>query len=92
MSTGNLISGQSSGSLSASTLIKTGQGVAIYLYPTASSTGVVAIFDSLTATGTNLTGSISLVAGTKIDLNLGFGTGLFVQLVSGSATFYVNYV
>lgn len=92
MSTGNLALGQSSGSKSASTLVKTGQGGVLYLYPTASSSGLVAIYDGIDATGTNLTGSITLVAGTKVDLNLGFSTGCFVNLVSGTATFYVNYV
>lgn len=95
MSTGNLIVWQSGGSKSASQLVKTGQGVAGYLYPTASSSGIVAVFDGTDttgATGTNLTGSITLVAGTRVPLELGFSTGLTVQLVSGSATFWVGYV
>lgn len=95
MSTGNLNSYQSSGSKSASTLVKTGQGILGYIYPTASSTGIIAVFDGTDttgATGTNLTGSITLVAGTRVTLDLGFGTGLAVQLVSGSASFWVGYV
>lgn len=92
MSTGNLPTWQSSGSKTASTLVKTGQGAVGYIFPTASSSGLVAIFDGIDATGTNLTGSITLVAGTPVIVNLGVGTGIYVQLVSGTATFFVGYV
>lgn len=95
MSTGNLISCQSSGSKTASTLVKTGQGAVVYIWPTASSSGIVAVFDGVDVTGavgTNLTGSITLVAGTRVSIDLGFSTGLAIQLVSGTATFFVGYV
>ena len=92
MSTGNLISTQSSGSKSASALIKTGQGTVVYLFPTASSTGIVAVYDGIDATGVNLTGSITLTAGTRVTLEFGFSTGLFINLVSGSASYWVGYV
>lgn len=93
MAIGNLILGQSSGSIAASTLIKTGQGGILFIYPTASSSGIVRVWDGTAATGgTNLTGSIALTAATRVDLNLGFGTGCYVELVSGTATFFVNYV
>lgn len=92
MAIGNLPIGQSSGSISVDTLVKTGAGAVLYLYPTASSSGIVAIYDGTSTAGTNLTGSITLTAATRIDLNLGFGTGLWVELVSGTATFYVSYV
>lgn len=92
MSTGNLVIWQSSGSKSASTLVKTGQGAVAYIWPTASSSGLVAIYDGIDATGTNLTGSITLTAGTKVIVDLGFSTGCFVNLVSGTATFFVGYV
>lgn len=95
MSTGNLNCYQSSGSKSASAVIKTGQGILGYIYPTASSTGIIAVFDGTDtsgATGTNLTGSITLVAGTRVTLDMGFAVGLTVQLVSGSASYWVGYV
>ncbi len=37
-------------------------------------------------------GVLTITAGTKVVIDLGFGTGLYVQLVSGSATFFVGYV
>lgn len=95
MSTGNLECYQSSGSKSASALVKTGSGVIGYIFPTASSTGIIAVFDGTDtsgATGTNLTGSITLVAGTRVTLDMGFAVGLTIQLVSGSASFWVGYV
>lgn len=95
MSTGNLLSWQSSGSKTASTLVKTGQGVVGYIFPTVSSSGIVAVFDGVDVTGaagTNLTGSITLVAGTRVSIDLGFATGCSIQLVSGTATFWVGYV
>jgi hypothetical protein len=92
MSIGNLALGQSTGSKSASTLVKTGPGGIQFIFPTASSSGIVAVFDGTDTTGTNLTGSITLAANTPVNINLGFGTGCYVQLVSGTATFFVNYV
>lgn len=92
MPIGNLAVGQSSGTKTASTLIKTGQGAIISILPSASTSGIVAVFDGIDTTGTNLTGSFTLVAGTPLVLNLAFSTGCYVQLVSGSATFAVNYV
>lgn len=92
MAIGNLPIWQSSGSKTASTLVKTGQGAVGYIFPTASSSGLVAIYDGTDATGTNLTGSITLTAGTKVIVDLGVGTGIFVNLVSGTATFFVGYV
>lgn len=92
MAIGNLLIGQSTGSKSASTLVKTGQGACLYIYPTASSSGLVAVYDGLDATGTNLTGSIALTANTKVVIDLGFSTGCYINLVSGTATFYVSYV
>lgn len=92
MSIGNLPIGQSSGAKTASGLIKTGQGAILSIIPTASSSGIIAVFDGTDTTGTNLTGSITLTAFTNVNLMFGFGTGLYVQLVSGTATFVVNYV
>ena len=92
MAIGNLILGQSTGSKSASTLVKTGPGGVIYIYPTASSTGIIALYDGLDATGTALTGSVTLTANTRYTVEMAFATGLFIQLVSGSATFYAVYV
>ena len=95
MTIANLTLGQSSGSKSASTIIKSSQGGIQFIFPTASSSGIVAIYDGTDTTGntgTNLTGSLSLTAGTPININLAFGTGCTVVLVSGSATFWVNYV
>lgn len=92
MSTGNLNSWQSTGGKSASTLVKTGSGVVGYIFPTASSSGVIAVYDGTDTTGTNMTGSISMTAGTKVILDLGVGTGIYVNLVSGTGTFFVAYV
>lgn len=95
MSTGNLISYQSSGTQTAGKVIKTGQGVCGYILATASTSLAVAIFDGLDttgATGTNLTGTITLSVNVQIPITLGFGTGLTVQVVSGSGSYFVGYV
>jgi hypothetical protein len=95
MSTGNLLSFQSSGTQTASKLVKTGFGICGYVFATASTSLIIQVFDGTDptgATGTNLTGQITLAAGTRYSLDLGFSTGLAINVVSGSGSYFVGYV
>lgn len=95
MSTGNLVAFQSSGTQTASKLVKTGFGICGYVLATASTSLIIQIFDGVDqtgATGTNLTGQITLTAGTQYNVNLGFSTGLAINVVSGSGSYFVGYV
>ena len=63
---------------------------------TASASGVVTIYDGVTAAGKQIATSMALTANTTYNLAGGAGeqmsTGVYVDLVSGTATFDILYV
>lgn len=73
--------------ITASTLIKTGSGQIYGILVNSHTTGVIKAWDNTSAATTAIGGSIALpTAGTFIPYVGGtFGTGLFIELVSGTA-------
>lgn len=79
-------------SVSADTLIKTGEGVAWCAYVTASSSGVIRFYDNTAASGTVIVDQVSVAAQDVIPMPCEFSTGLYFDLVSGTATVTVYYI
>lgn len=79
-------------SLSADGLVKTGQGFLDRVLVTASASGVIRLYDNTAASGTVLMDQITVYAGDCIKLPVEFQTGLFFDLVSGSATVTILYI
>lgn len=78
-------------SVSADTTIKTGPGVVARVIVTASAAGVIRLYDNTAASGTVVLDQMSVVAGQEIELFVEFDTGLFFDLVSGTATVTVIF-
>lgn len=79
-------------SVSADTLIKTGEGVAYLAFVTASSSGVIRFYDNTSAAGTVIVDQVAVAAGDVIPMPAEFLTGLFFDLVSGTATVTVYFI
>lgn len=79
-------------SISASTLIKTGQGKCILVLITSSSSLVIRLYDNTSAAGTVIVASMSVSAKEAYDVPALFETGLYVEFVSGSGSLTVFYV
>lgn len=79
-------------SLSADGSVKVGEGVALGCLVTASSSGVIRFYDNTAASGTVVVDQVSVGAGDWIPFPCQFNTGLYFDLVSGSATVTVFYV
>lgn len=77
------------GPVSASGIVKSGAGRFSGFICTASSSGVVRLWDNTTATGTKILDSLAVSAGQIITIPGGctpFANGLYLELVSGTAT------
>ena len=79
-------------SKSADALIKTGQGFLARVIVTASSVGVIRLYDNTAASGTVILDSLSVVAGDVVEIPVEFTTGLYFDLVSGTATVTILYI
>lgn len=79
MATGNIQSGTSSGPITTSQLVKTGEGILLGIFVSSSSSGTLKAWDGLTATGTVLfdtTGTITAPA--YLPVNMAFSKGLYL--------------
>lgn len=79
-------------SVSADTLIKTGGGKFFRVLVTASASGVIRFYDNTAASGTVLIDQINVFQGDLIDMPIEFTTGLFFDLVSGTATVTILFI
>jgi hypothetical protein len=79
-------------SISASTAVKATPGVLHRILVTASSSGILKVYDSTAASGTVVIANLSVAAKDNFELNIQCGTGIYVELVSGTATWSVMYV
>lgn len=79
-------------SKSASGLIKTGDGFLGGFLVTSSAAGVIRFYDNTAASGTVLIDQLTVYTGDTFDLRIEFRTGLFFNLVSGSATVSILYI
>lgn len=71
--------------ISASTLIRTGVGTFWGFYVNSTSSGVLVIYDSLSAAGTKIMNTVTPAIGPHIfNFGVEFNTGLYVSLSSGS--------
>lgn len=78
-------------SISASTAVKATPGVLHRILVTASSSGVLKVYDSTAASGTVVLSNLSVAAKDNFEINSQHGTGIYVELVSGTATWTVFY-
>lgn len=75
--------------------VKASAGVLYGIVCTASSSGVIRLFDNTAGSGTELYNSVSAItAGAVISFPAGilFNTGLYFDLVSGTGTFNILYI
>lgn len=79
-------------SISADTLIKTGPGFLGKVIVTASAAGVIRLYDAVSAAGTVILDQLAVVAGAEIEIPVEFTTGLYFDLVSGTATVTILYL
>ena len=66
--------------ISASALIKTGNGVLLSVFCSSSSSGTCTVYDNTSAASPVVVAQFTLVAGTNYPLDLVFNTGLYVAL------------
>lgn len=78
-------------SISASTAVKSSGGTLHRIIVTASSSGVITVYDSLTAANTKIIDALSVTAGNNIEINAQAGTGIYVSIDSGTARLTVVY-
>lgn len=79
-------------SVSADTAIKTGPGRLWKVVVASSSAGVIRLYDNTAASGTVILDQSTVVAGDEIELLCEFQTGLYFDLVSGSANVTILYI
>lgn len=79
-------------SVSADALVKTGEGQFYRALVTASSSGVIRFYDNTAASGTVLIDQMTVYPGDIIDMPMQFTTGLYFDLVSGTATVTILYL
>lgn len=79
-------------SVSADTSVKVGLGFLAGLVVTASASGVIRLYDNTAASGTVILDQIAVYPGDSIELPVEFKTGLFFDLVSGTATVTILYI
>lgn len=79
-------------SISADTVIKTGFGLLGGIQVTASASGVIRLYDNTAASGTVIVDQIPVFPGDSFEWPVEFQTGLFFDLVSGTATVTVFYI
>lgn len=79
-------------SLSADGSVKVGGGFMKGVIVTASSSGVIRLYDSTAASGTVILDQIAVSAADSFELPVEFKNGLFFDLVSGTATVTILYI
>lgn len=79
-------------SISASTLIKTGEGDLFMLKVSSSTSLTVRLYDNTAASGTVILASMLVDAKEEHFIPARFSTGLYVEFVSGSGALTVFYV
>jgi hypothetical protein len=79
-------------SMSADTSVKVGQGFLAAVIVTASASGVIRLYDNTAASGTVILDQIAVYPGDSFNLPVEFKTGLFFDLVSGTATVTILYI
>lgn len=85
-----VIGGSSYINLSASALVKTGEGTLCGIFVASSTSGTIKLWNSLTAAAPVLVNTFSAVAGTWYPLPFKFSTGLYVTL-AGTIDCSVSY-
>lgn len=78
--------------LTASGVVKTGQGVCASILCNTSSSLVISVYDGVSTGGTKFIGDLALAAGDVFDIPAQFMTGLYVEVVSGSGGVTVFYI
>ena len=81
-----------SSSKSADGTVKTGPGFLGGIQVTASASGVIRLYDNTAASGTVLIDQIAVFAGDCYEWPIEFTTGLYFDLVSGTATVTIFYI
>ena len=87
MSLGNLQVGSAT-SLTASALVKSGQGALLGFLIVSATTATITVYDNTAGSGTVLmpvTGSLTITTPTWVALPVGFGTGLYFT-ITGTAS------
>jgi hypothetical protein len=79
-------------SLSADGLVKTGKGWLGAVIVTASASGVIRLYDNTAASGTVIFDQFPVFPGDSIDIPMEFQTGLYFDLVSGTATVSILFI
>jgi hypothetical protein len=79
-------------SVSADTAVKSESGAVFRIIVTASAVGVIRLYDNTAASGTVILDAMPVYAGDIIDIPAQFTTGLFFDLVSGTATVTILYL
>lgn len=79
-------------STNASGVIKATQGVIHRIVVTASSSGVITLYDNATAaSGTKIINALSVAAKDNFEINAQFDNGLYLSIDTGTATVTVLY-
>jgi hypothetical protein len=76
-------------SISASTLIKTGNGTLVMVLITSSTDLTIKIWDNTSAATTVITATMAVDAKEQYDIPAQFDTGLYIEFVSGSGSLTV---
>jgi hypothetical protein len=79
-------------SLSADGIVKTGPGFLGRVHVTASAAGVIRLYDSTSASGTVIIDQLAVTAASNFTFTIEFFTGLYFDLVSGTATVTITFL
>lgn len=79
-------------SVSADTAIKTGPGMVWKVICTASASGVIKVWDNTAASGNVILDSYTIFPCDEVELMAEYSTGLYLDVVSGTATVTVLYI
>lgn len=79
-------------SLSADGLVKAGRGWLGAILVTSSASGVIRLYDNTAASGTVIVDQLGVYPGDTFDIPIEFQTGLYFDLVSGTATVTLLYI
>lgn len=79
-------------SKSASGIVKTGSGFLRGFLVSASASGLIRLYDNTAASGTVIIDQLAVFPGDSFDWPTEFKTGLYFQLVSGTATINLLYI
>jgi hypothetical protein len=79
-------------SLSADGLVKSGKGYLGGFLVSASTAGVIRLYDNTAASGTVILDQFTVAAGDNVTFRVEFQTGLYFDLVSGTATVSILHI